>query len=172
MHSTINGTSGRNTVLRQFITFLEDNDYLADRTIHGVIPAKLAHPRKIITVLSDEQISRINEYRKTCNSPIELRDAAMVMIGLKLGFRSSDVINLKLSDIDWVNKKISITQYKTKVPISLPLSVDVGNAVFRYLKYGRPECNDPHVFVRHKAPYGILSGKICSNALNRVLSQI
>lgn len=172
LHSTVNGTSGRNSVLRQFITFLEDNNYLADRTIHGVIPAKLAHPRKIITVLSDEQIACINEYRKTCNSPIELRDAAMVMIGLKLGFRSSDVINLKLSDIDWMNKKISITQYKTKVPISLPLSVDVGNAVFRYLKYGRPECDDPHVFVRHKAPYGILSGKICSNALNRVLSTV
>lgn len=172
LHSTVNGTSGRNSVLRQFITFLEDNNYLADRTIHGVIPAKLAHPRKIITVLSDEQISHINEYRKTCNSPIELRDAAMVMIGLKLGFRSSDVINLKLSDIDWVNKKISITQYKTKVPISLPLSVDVGNAVFRYLKYWRPECDNPHVFVRHKAPYGILSGKICSNALNRILSAV
>ena len=46
--------------------------------IHGVIPAKLAHHRKIITILSDEQISCINEYRKTCNSPIELRDAAMV----------------------------------------------------------------------------------------------
>ena len=96
----------------------------------------------------------------------------MVMIGLKLGFRSSNVINLKLSDIDWMNKKISITQYKTKVSISLPLSVDVGNAVFRYMKYGRPECDDPHVFVRHKAPYGILSGKICSNALNRVLSTV
>ena len=122
--------------------------------------------------MSDEQISCINEYRKTCNSPIELRDAAMVMIGLKLGFRSSNVINLKLSDIDWMNKKISITQYKTKVSISLPLSVDVGNAVFRYMKYGRPECDDPHVFVRHKAPYGILSGKICSNALNRVLSTV
>ena len=172
LHSTVNGTSGRNSVLRQFITFLEDNNYLADQTIHGVIPAKLAHPRKIITILSDEQISCINEYRKTCNSPIELRDAAMVMIGLKLGFRSSDVINLKLSDIDWMNKKIFITQYKTKVPISLPLSVDVGNAVFRHMKYGRPECDDPHVFVRHKAPYGIFSGKICSNALNRVLSTV
>lgn len=114
LHSTVNGTSGRNSVLRQFITFLEDNNYLADQTIHGVIPAKLAHHRKIITILSDEQISCINEYRKTCNSPIELRDAAMVMIGLKLGFRSSNVINLKLSDIDWMNKKISITQYKTK----------------------------------------------------------
>ena len=68
LHSTVNGTSGRNSVLRQFITFLEDNNYLTDQAIHGVIPAKLAHPRKIITILSDEQISCINEYRKTSSS--------------------------------------------------------------------------------------------------------
>ncbi|MBQ3783076.1 MAG: tyrosine-type recombinase/integrase [Lachnospiraceae bacterium] len=100
---------------------------------------------------------------------IDLKDAAMVMTGLRLGFRASDVINLKLTDIDWINKKVSIVQSKTKVPISLPLSTDVGNAIFRYLKYGRPSCNSNYVFIRHKAPYGKLSGKICSNALNRIL---
>ena len=52
----------------------------------------------------------------------------------------------------------------------MPLGVDVGNAIFRYLKYGRPTCDSPYVFVRHKAPFGILSGKICSNALNRILT--
>ena len=121
-------------------------------------------------MLSDEQVSAINEYRKQCAAPIDLRDAAMVMTGLKLGFRSSDVINLKLTDIDWKNKKVTIIQCKTKIPLTLPLGVDVGNAIFRYLKYARPACDSPYVFVRHKAPFGILSGKICSNALNRILS--
>lgn len=169
-HSTINGISGRNTVLRQFIRHLEDNDYLQNKTLHSVIPSKLSHPERIVTVLSDEQVSVINEHRKQCTSPIEFRDAAMVMIGLKLGFRSSDVINLKLTDIDWKNKKVTIVQCKTKIPLTLPLGIDVGNAIFRYLKYGRPICDSPYIFVRHKAPFGILSGKICSNALNRIFS--
>ena len=169
-HSTVNGISGRNTVLRQFVRHLEDNNYLEDKTLHSVIPSKLAHSGRIVTILSDEQVSAINEYRKQCTSPIALRDAAMVMTGLKLGFRSSDVINLKLTDIDWKNKKVTIIQCKTKIPLTLPLGVDVGNAIFRYLKYARPACDSPYVFVRHKAPFGILSGKICSNALNRILS--
>ena len=169
-HSTVNGISGRNTVLRQFVRHLEDNNYLEDKTLHSVIPSKLAHSGRIVTILSDEQVSAINEYRKQCTSPIDLRDAAMVMTGLKLGFRSSDVINLKLTDIDWKNKKVTIVQCKTKTPLTLPLGNDVGNAIFRYLKYARPSCNSPYVFVRHKAPFGILSGKICSNALNRILS--
>lgn len=168
-HSTRKGISKRNTVLRQFLIHLENNHYLEDK-VHGMIPSRLAQSRKIIEILSDAQISVINEYRKMCQSPIALRDAAMVMIGLKLGFRCSDVVNLKFSDIDWVNKKISIVQYKTKSPLVLPLGIEVGNAIFRYLKYGRPESDSPYVFVRHKSPYGKLSGKICSNALNRILS--
>ena len=168
-HSTVNGISGRNTVLRQFIIHLEDNNYLEDKTLPSTIPSKLAHPRRIATTLSEEQVSAINDYRKKCTLPIELRDAAMVMVGLKLGFRSSDVTRLKITDIDWINRKISIIQYKTKKPLILPFGVEVGNAIFRYLKYGRPVCDSPYVFVRHKAPYGILSGKLCSNALNRIL---
>lgn len=27
------------------------------------------------------------------------------------------------------------------------------------------------IFIRHRAPYGKLSGKICSNALNRILNE-
>lgn len=168
-HTTVKGTATRNTILRQFVIYLEDNNFLNDKTLHYVFPNRIAGTTKIITILTEEQVSGINDFRKNCISPIDLRDAAMVMTGLRLGFRASDVINLKLTDIDWINKKVSIVQSKTKVPISLPLSTDVGNAIFRYLKYGRPSCNSNYVFIRHKAPYGKLSGKICSNALNRIL---
>jgi len=120
-------------------------------------------------VLSEEQVSGIDLFRKECASAIDYRDAAMVMTGLRLGFRSSDIINLKLSNIDWKNRTVSIVQCKTKVPITLPLGIDVGNALFRYLKYGRPICDSEYIFVRHKAPYSKLTGKICSNALKRIL---
>ena len=96
LHSTVNGTSGRNSVLRQFITFLEDNNYLADQTIHGVIPAKLAHPRKIITILSDEQISCINEYRKTCTSILK-NNAGIERVIDALGHRDSTTVNVYLT---------------------------------------------------------------------------
>ena len=170
IHATIKGKSTRNTVLRQFVIYLEDNNLVNDTTLHYVFPYKVAGATRIVTILSEEQISRIKDFRKDCSSAIDLRDAAMVMTGLSLGFRASDVINLKLTDIDWINKKVSIIQYKTKVPISLPLSTEVGNAIFRYFKYGRPSCNSNYIFIRHKAPYGKLSGKICSDALNRILN--
>lgn len=168
-HASVQATSTQRTVLRQFLTYLEDNNLINDKTLHYVIPTKAAVTTRIVTILSSDQESGIDLFRQECSSSIDLRDAAMVMTGLRLGFRSSDVINLKLSDIDWIRKEVSIIQYKTKVPITLPLRIDVGNAIFRYLKYGRPSYDSEYVFIRHKAPYGMLSGKICSNALNRIL---
>ncbi|HKM35975.1 MAG TPA: tyrosine-type recombinase/integrase [Lachnospiraceae bacterium] len=168
-HTTMKGVSTRRTVLRQFVTYLEDNELVNDKRLHYVFPDKVASQVRIVTVLSEEQVSGIDVFRKECASAIDYRDAAMVMTGLRLGFRSSDVINLKLSNVDWKNRTVSIVQCKTKVPITLPLGTDVGNSLFRYLKYGRPICESEYIFVRHKAPYSKLTGKICSNALNRIL---
>lgn len=168
-HTTMKGGSTRRTVLRQFVTYLEDNELVNDKSLHYVFPDKVASQVRIVTLLSEEQVSGIDVFRKDCASAIDYRDAAMVMTGLRLGFRSSDVINLKLSNVDWKNRTVSIVQCKTKVPITLPLGIDVGNALFRYLKYGRPICDSEYIFVRHKAPYSKLTGKICSNALNRIL---
>lgn len=166
---TVSGRSNTRYVLRQFIIYLEDYNFVKEKTLHYVFPQKVTSVMRIVSILSREQVLAIDKFRQECTAPIALRDAAMVMIGLRLGFRTSDVINLKFSDINWKEKEVSIIQYKTKVHIKLPLCTDVGNAIFRYLKYGRPSNNSEYIFISHKAPYGRLSGKICSNGLNRIL---
>ena len=61
----------------------------------------------------------------------------MVMTGIRMGLRASDVINLKLTDIDWRRRSISIIQEKTKTSLTLPMPVPVGNAIYRYIKEDR-----------------------------------
>ena len=126
---------------------------------------------KLVDVLSDRQIKKIDEFRASHQKPIELRDTAMVMLGLKMGFRASDVLNLKFRDINWKKREISIIMDKTKTQITLPMPVDVGNAVYAYLCNGRPASNDQHIFIRMKAPYGKLTGKVCTQALRRILPE-
>lgn len=95
----------------------------------------------------------------------------MVMLGLKMGFRASDVLNLKFRDVNWKKREISIIMDKTKTQITLPMPVDVGNAIYTYLCNGRPASNDQHIFIRTKAPYGKLTGKVCTKALYRILPE-
>ena len=85
------------------------------------------------------------------------RDFAIILLALRLGLRSIDIVRLKLDDIKWTTDSISIIQQKTLRRLEVPLLADVGNAIIDYLLHGRPESNSPYVFLRSQAPYKNLS---------------
>jgi integrase len=86
------------------------------------------------------------------------RDAAIILLGLSTGIRAIDLINLRLSDIDWNSETISFKQSKTGNLVCIPLTVAVGNAIARYLYEDRPSADNDYLFVRDLAPFGPLSG--------------
>jgi integrase len=71
--------------------------------------------------------------------------------------RCTDIKNLKMAHFRWEEKKLIFIQSKTRQPLSLPLTQEVGWAVIDYLKYGRPKIDSPFLFVRHMAPFGPFS---------------
>lgn len=90
-------------------------------------------------------------------SPKGKRDYAIILLACRLGMRCTDIKNLKMEHFHWEEKKLIFNQSKTKEPISLPLTPEVGWAVIDYLKYGRPQIESPFLFVRHIAPFGPFS---------------
>jgi len=99
-----------------------------------------------------------NEVKKLLNSidlgnPCGIRDYAIILLIARLGLRSSDVANLRFSNIDWEKESIRLTQVKTGNPLELPLLEDVGEAIINYLKNARPKTASDHVFVRQVPPY-------------------
>ena len=90
-------------------------------------------------------------------SPTGKRDYAIILLACCLGMRVSDIKNLKKEDFHWEERKLIFTQSKTKMPLSLPLTLEVGWAVIDYLKYGRPNIDSSYLFVKHMAPFGPFS---------------
>ena len=86
-------------------------------------------------------------------NPCGIRDYAIILFLARLGLRSSDVANLRFSNIDWENDMIRLTQVKTGNPLELPLLSDVGEAIINYLKNARPKSDSDHVFIRMQPPY-------------------
>lgn len=84
------------------------------------------------------------------------RDYAMVLLASRLGLRSSDIVGLEFSNLDWDNSLIHLVQYKTKRSITLPLLSDVGNAIIDYIRNGRPKTNLKNIFVSSIQPYSKL----------------
>lgn len=71
-----------------------------------------------------------------------------------LGLRISDVINLKISNIDFNTNTISIVQYKTDSKLTLPLIDKVKYPLLDYLKNVRPNDADlDYIFITKEKPY-------------------
>lgn len=101
-----------NTKLLRIRAFL---NYLVECEVIKTNPAKKIKPQKEdvkIEVFSDEQIKQmLNFYRRIRRrekSYVAYRDYMIIVTILGTGIRRGEIINLQWSDIDFVNKSISV----------------------------------------------------------------
>ena len=84
------------------------------------------------------------------------RDYAIILLGVIYGLRASDIIQLKMSDIDWQSRKISFYQAKSGTHITLPLLDEVAVPLKDYICNVRPKVNTETVFLRLVRPFQAL----------------
>jgi site-specific recombinase XerD len=152
-----------------FLLFLEETGLVQNKSLHLAVPKSFAMQASIVTTLSDAAVDKLinGDLFKTNTG---LRDKAMIFLALRLGVRKSDIINLKMSDLDWMQDRIVFTQRKTGIPVSLPLLPEVGNAIADYILNARPASDSEFVFLRAHAPYKAL--KPCGRLLLRYLADM
>lgn len=85
--------------------------------------------------------------------PADIRAKALLSLFSIYGLRSSEVIRLRLTDIDWKKRTITICRSKRGGFQQFPIQHGVGKAVRRYIETSRPQCLCPNVFVTLRAPY-------------------
>ena len=95
-----------------------------------------------------------------------LRDYAILLLLARLGIRGGEIVNLELDDIDWEAGTITI-KGKSKWHNRLPIPQDVGEAMVKYLRYGRPRYPSRRVFLRAVAPYRELRSSSAITAIVR-----
>lgn len=87
------------------------------------------------------------------SSPKGKRDYAILLLACRLGMRVGDIRTLKLDQIHWEDSTIEVMQSKTDMPLSLPLTNEVGDALIDYLKSGRPPTAHREVFLKVNPPF-------------------
>ena len=174
VHSTPESKNAYGAKLRQLLRYMAGQE-LVPPTLVFAVSASCAPRRSIVDVLNDDMVGKIYEYRAKASTPIELRDTAMVMLGLRMGIRGVDILKLQVNDFDWKNKTVSFIQQKTGKAITLPVPIDAGNSVYKYIMNGRPEsaaAGSGYIFIRHQAPYIPLKvTTACRGALKRILAE-
>ena len=113
-----------------------------------------------------EQVRALIDSVDTTN-PWGVRDKAVLLLLATLGLRSSEILSLKLSHINWRAGELRLPRTKSSKERILPMPQEVGATLADYVLHSRPTVDVPFVFLRHKAPVGPLTTKGSVTAIVR-----
>ncbi|WP_186673947.1 site-specific integrase [Sporosarcina sp. BP05] len=158
------------TALRSFFRFVKEYNYCGwDMAI--ALPQKAAVKTIVYQPFTIEEESvLLNSISRS--TLVGKRDYALILLIMRTGLRSVDIVNLVIDDIDWRRNTITIIQKKTQIALIIPLLPEVGNAIVDYLLHGRPASNDTHVFLRCYSPYiGFQDPYSCSEIVKKYIEK-
>jgi len=114
--------------IRKFFTFLEENSILAANPAHTVKGAR--REEKEPSILYKEQYKALL-YEASDN----IRDYAIIQTFLQTGIRLGELANLRVDDVDFEHRILTVRQGKGKKDRQIPLVDDAVKALRNYLRY-------------------------------------
>ncbi len=87
--------------LRSFLRFLYAEGLIERDLAVAVSGPILYRHEDIPLVFTDEQVKRLQDVTRHDQTPIGLRDHAMLLLVAKYGLRAGEVVRMKLEDINW-----------------------------------------------------------------------
>jgi integrase/recombinase XerD len=158
------------TSLRSLFRFLRAEGLVGDR-LEAAVPMVPHRRSGLVRHLDPASLEQLID---SLDSSTErgLRDRAMILCMARLGLRASEVVRLRLDDIDWRAGLVRIVARKTGHGAILPMTDEVGAALVDYLQRGRPHTTAREVFIlvgfRRGAPISdSIVGRAVDNALRR-----
>lgn len=103
------------------------------------------------------------------STPMGTRDYAMFLLVATYGLRASEVVAMTLEDIRWRQGSLRIDQRKTASPLELPLTNEVISALVKHLKRTPPSAPIRRVFLRMRAPIGVLKPTAVTEAFQAMV---
>lgn len=157
------------TALRSFLRFLHATGRTAASLV-AAVPALKTWPRTALpSVLAAGDARRLVA---SCDPATTrgCRDAAVVLVLLRLGLRASEVGRLTLDDVDWRAGEMTIKGKGGRLD-RLPLPVEVGEAIAAYLREGRPSSSCRSLFLTLTAPIRPLSSDAVGTLVYRACTR-
>ena len=138
--------------IREFFRYLIMQNMISPRLLALVPHVRYVRRSRLPDVWPPEAVEKLLASIDR-HSPLGKRDYAICVLIARLGMRIGDVRVLCFENVDWNKGMIKIIQQKTKVPLEIPLTEEVGTAMIDYLKHGRPQTDSHHIFVLHNSPF-------------------
>lgn len=154
--------------LRGFLRFLSTDGRVAAGLDQQIDTPRLYRLEQLPRALPWETVRTLLRSMDT-TTPMGLRDYAMFLLIATYGLRASEVVAISLDDIRWRQGVLRIHQRKTSSPLELPLTNEVLSALVKHLKRTPPPAPYRRVFLRMRAPVGILKPTAVTEAFQALV---
>ena len=124
--------------------------------------------KKVYPAMSKKERGKLEAFLLDPQSQISLLERAVGITFLYTGMRKEDLLNLKLSDIDWAQNVIRYSQDKNGNINVLPLRPVVGNYLLEYIQNERPVGDCEFLFLSKKKVRGKHQRFNISELVNRL----
>ena len=159
------------SALASFLRFLHVTGVTA-QPLAAALPKLAGHRRTVPCELDEYDFARLLG-GCDCSRDVGLRDCAILTVLWRLGLRRGEVAGLRVDDIDWRRGEITIRGKGHRHEL-LPMPIDVGEAIVRYLHDGHrrvpPGCRA--LFVQVRAPEGAMSPDGVGDVVARVSRRV
>jgi integrase/recombinase XerD len=143
------------SALRSFLRFEAIEDRVPSGLASQIDTPRLYQFEKLPRALPWETVrTLLRSIDRT--SAMGLRDYAMFLLIATYGLRVSEVVAITLDDIRWRQGSLRIRQSKTSSALELPLTNEVSTALVKHLKRTPPPAPYRRIFLRMRAPIGVL----------------
>ena len=124
--------------------------------------------KKVYPAMTKEERGKLEAFLLDPRSQISLLERAVGITFLYTGMRKEDLLNLKLSDIDWAQNVIRYSQDKNGNNNVMPLRPVVGNYLLEYIQNERPVGDCEFLFLGKKKVRGKHQQFNISELVNRL----
>jgi site-specific recombinase XerD len=154
--------------LRGFLRFLATEGKLPAALNLQIDTPRLYRLEKLPHALPWKVVAKLLSSMETATS-MGLPDYAMFVLIATYGLRASEVIAIDLDDIRWRQGILRIHQRKTSSPLELPLTNEALSALVKHLKRTPPPAPYRKVFMRMRAPIGVLKPTAVTEAFQALV---
>lgn len=111
-------TSARAGILfaiNNFCNYLANEEYIKNNICDKVKPPKISEEKEIVAMTKEDILEVENNIKKWGKEKWKYRDLAIFVLGCTTGLRVSSIIEINISDVDFDNKKVTVTEKGNKI---------------------------------------------------------